>query len=81
MVVGPTKCGKSSLILELIERAMETITPPPERFIWCYDKFTLETSDISKEIELVEGLPDVNTLLDCPKCTLIVIKDLLTKFY
>ena len=33
MVVGPTQCGKTTLVLNLIERADEAIVPSSERFI------------------------------------------------
>ena len=77
MVVGPTQCGKTTLVLNLIERADEAIAPPPERYIWCYDKFPPAADYIGKEIEFVDGLPDVDGLLNDSKRTLIVIKDLM----
>ena len=77
MVVGPTQCGKTNLLLSLIEWADDVIEPPPECFIWCYDKFPPNADDIDKEIEFVDGLPDMNGLLDDSKRALIVIEDLI----
>ena len=77
MVVGPTQCGKTTLVLDLIERADEAIVPPPERFIWCYDKFPPAANRIDKEIEFVDGLPDVDDLLNDSRRALIVIEDLM----
>ena len=79
MVVGPTQCGKTTLVLNLIERADEAIVPPPERFIWCYDKFPPVVDHIDKEIKFVDGLPDVEDLRDDSKRSLIVIEDLMSE--
>jgi len=35
---GPTQCGKSTLIKELIERKNEIIYPPIERVIYCHNE-------------------------------------------
>ena len=79
MVVGPTRCGKTTLVLNLIERADEAIVPPPERFICCYDKFPPVVDHIDKEIKFVDGLPDVEDLRDDLKRSLIVIEDLMSE--
>ena len=51
--------------------------PPPEHFIWCYDKFPPDVDAIDKEIKFVDSLPDVDGLLDDSKHALIVIEDLM----
>ena len=48
MVVGPTQCRKTSLILSLIERTDDAIVLPPKRFIWCYYKFASDADKIDK---------------------------------
>ena len=73
MVVRLTQSDKTSLVLSLIERADDVIETPPERFIWCYNKFPPDADDIDKEIEFVDGLPDMNGLLGDSKRALIVI--------
>ena len=35
MVVGPTQCGKTQFVFELIRR-LSSIQPPPERIVWCF---------------------------------------------
>ena len=79
MVVGPAQCGKTTLVLNLIERADDAIVPLPERFIWCYDKFSPAADLVDKEIKFVDGLPDVEDLLDDSRRTLIAIEDLLSE--
>ena len=79
LVVGPTQCGKTTLVINLIERADEAFVPSPERFIWCYDKFPPAADHIDKEIKFVDGLPDVEDMLDDSKRTIIVIEDLMSE--
>ena len=36
IVAGGTQSGKTVLVKKLLENATTTISPPPERIIWCY---------------------------------------------
>ena len=35
MMVGPTQCGETQFVLELIRRS-SSIYPPPERIVWYF---------------------------------------------
>ena len=77
MVVGPTQCGKTRFVLELICRS-SSIHPPPERILWCFGCF----QDLFRSVdgvEFLEGLPDMNILDEGKKRTLLIIDDLMSE--
>ena len=39
IVAGCTQSGKTVWVKTLLENAQETISPPPERIIWCYGQW------------------------------------------
>ena len=76
MVVGPTQCGKTQFVLELIRRS-NFIHPPPKRIVWCfgyYQDFFRSVDDV----KFVEGVPDMN-ILDGGKKRTLSIDDLMSK--
>ena len=77
MVVGPTQCGKTRFVLELIRRS-RSIHPPPERIVWCFGCY----QDLFRSVdgvEFVEGVPDMNILDGGKKRTLLIIDDLMSE--
>ena len=77
MVVGPTQCGKTRFVLELIRRS-SSIHPPPERIVWCFGCY----QDLFRNVdgvEFVEGVPDMNILDGGKKRTLLIIDDLMSE--
>ena len=72
MVAGPSKCGKTHLVIDLINANI--IDPHPERVIWCFGYYQ-EAFRRLYSVEFVEGLPK-NDLLD-GRPTLVVIDDLM----
>ena len=77
MVVGPTQCGKTRFVLELIRRS-NSIHPPPERILWCFGCY----QDLFRSVdgvEFLEGLPDMNILDGGKKRTLLIIDDLMSE--
>ena len=77
MVVGPTQCGKTQFVLELIRRS-SSIHPPPERIVWCFGCY----QDLFRSVdgvEFVESVPDMNILDGGKKKTLLIIGDLISE--
>ena len=77
MVVGPTQCGKTQFVPELIRRS-SSIHPPLERIVWCFGCY----QDLFKSVggvEFVEGVPDMNVLDGGKKRTLLIIDDLMSE--
>ena len=72
MVAGPSKCGKTHLIIDLINANI--INPQPERVIWCFGYYQ-EAFRRLYNFEFVQGLPKNDPLDGRP--TLVVIDDLM----
>ncbi len=84
MVVGPTQCGKTQLVLRILKCASTYICPPPERIVWCYGCYQDAFRDMRNvageecRIEFHEGLPDADAVLDGRR-TLLIIDDLMSE--
>ncbi len=72
LVAGPTGCGKTTFVKELIEKAQMLIDPPPQRIVWCYGEWQSGYQKI--EAEFVEGL---YTEFDPNMHNLVVIDDMM----
>ena len=85
IVAGFTKSGKTVCVKKLLENAKTTISPPPERIIWCYGQWQpmyLEMIKTIPGIELNEGTPsdiDSGEFLDVSTRNLIVLENLMTQ--
>jgi hypothetical protein len=75
MVCGPTQCGKTRFVMQLIRNA-NFIYPPPERIIWCFGCYQDEYRNTDC-IEFVEGIPCFD-ILDGRR-TLLIIDDLMSE--
>ena len=71
VLAGPTGCGKTYFVVELIKGSH--IHPLPERIIWCYGEWQPLYEKLPN-VEFVEGL---NFDIDSGKNTLVVIDDLM----
>ena len=38
-IIGPSKCGKTSLVLDLLEHNSIMMTPAPQKIIYCYSLY------------------------------------------
>lgn len=66
LIAGPTGCGKTTFVKELIDKANDLIDPSPKRIVWCYSEWQPGYKNINAEF--VEGLttdfdPGVNNLV------------------
>ena len=71
LIAGPTGCGKSYFVTELIKGNF--IHPAPQKIIWCYGEWQ-EAYKQLPHVEFVEGL---NFQTDPRQPTLLVIDDLM----
>jgi hypothetical protein len=61
IVAGCTQSGKIVWVKSLLENAQKTISPPPQRIIWCYDQWQPSHFDMMRTmpgIEFNEGIPE-----------------------
>lgn len=77
IVAGPTGCGKSTLIKNIITYKSELINPVPERVVWFYGEWQ-PMYETLPDVEFIEGVPNWKTL-DGKKKTLIIIDDLMNE--
>ena len=75
IIGGPTGSGKTSFVIRLLSHAKTMIYPAPNQIVWCYGEWQKIYSTI-KNVEFVEGLPDINELQ--PQ-TLVIIDDLMSE--
>ena len=85
IVAGCTQSGKTVWVKSLLENAQKTISPAPQRIIWCYGQWQPSYFDMMRTmpgIELNQGIPDDidnADYLDVSQRNLIVLDDLMAQ--
>jgi hypothetical protein len=85
IVAGCTQSGKTVWVKSLLEKAQKTISPPPQRIIWCYGQWQPSYFDMMRTIpgiEFNQGIPediDNADYLDVSQRNLIVLDDLMAQ--
>ena len=85
IVAGCTQSGKTVWVKTLLENAQTTISPSPQRIIWCYGQWQPLYFDMVRTmpgIEFNEGIPesiDKPDYLDVSQRNLIVLDDLMAQ--
>jgi hypothetical protein len=79
MVSGPTKAGKTVWTKRFVQHAKELMDPPPERIIWCYSEYQDGYNTLGPDVELMEGIPELQTLKQCPKRKLLILDDFMAE--
>ena len=80
-VAGPTGCGKTHWVSNLIRNHHHAFVEPFERVFWCYGQHQPAYKELSRDlpaVQFVEGLPEDWTELIDPKYrNLVVLDDLM----
>ena len=85
IVAGCTQSGKTVWVKSLLENAQTTISPAPQRIIWCYGQWQPSYFDMMRMmpgIEFNQGVPndiDNADYLDVSQRNLIVLDDLMAQ--
>ena len=82
LVAGPTGCGKTVFVRNVLKSSVDMIDLPPERIIWCYGIYQNAYTEMMRElpsIEFVEGISDLESNLDPNVRNLVVIDDLMSE--
>jgi hypothetical protein len=80
-----TQSGKTVWVKSLLENAQKTISPPPQRIIWCYGQWQPSYFDMMRTmsgIEFNQGIPDDidnADYLDVSQRNLIALDDLMAQ--
>ncbi len=91
LVSGPSMCGKSSFILELVKNWECVYNHTFERIIYClpeeslhlHQDFVKQLREVFPKIEIVEGLPQISLLgiKDNKNHKLLILDDLMTTVF
>jgi hypothetical protein len=76
LVSGPSRSGKSTLLLSILKNAREMINPAPDRILFCYAQ-PQDAFNTVPGIELHHGIPDVETEFDPNQNNLLILDDLM----
>jgi hypothetical protein len=85
IVAECTQSGKTVCVKSLLENAQKTISPPPQRIIWCYGQWQPSCFDMMRTmpgIEFNKGIPediDNADYLDVSQRNLIVLDHLMAQ--
>ena len=81
LVSGPTGCGKTQFVANLIKYNM--FSPMPEKIVWCYGEdqsLYRELALLRPEIDFVNGIPpDLYDSLDANILNLVIFDDQMSK--
>ena len=84
-IAGCTQSGKTVWVKSLLENAQKTISPTPQRIIWCYGQWQpcyFDMVRLMPRIEFNQGIPDDidnADYLDVSQRNLIVLDDLMAQ--
>lgn len=85
IVSGPTGCGKTFLLKQVLNRIQEFCKPTPQRIVWLYKRwqplYDLILRVVAPKIEFIQGIPfdlDQDNFFDTKVSNMIVIDDLMS---
>lgn len=77
MIAGPTQCGKTSLLINILKSSRSLISPPPNRIVYCYSREQPAFNTLLElDIEFHQGLPDLDDF-DSKLNNLVILDDLM----
>jgi len=85
LIAGPTSCGKSYLVFDIIENVETLITPKTDDITYCYSQWQPGFEKLKSKVKFNEGLLSREELFDpkrdTTRHTLLIIDDLLESEY
>ena len=84
LITGPTSCGKSNLVFEILRNTKTLINPPIDNITYCYGQWQNEYDEFKDTVTFHHGLLSEEELLDATKPTptehsLLIIDDIVAK--
>ena len=71
VIAGPTQCGKTTLVLDMLSKSKTLFSPPPRRIIWYFGEYKPK---IEQKVLFRQGIPSEED--DLQENDLIIIDDL-----
>ena len=85
LIAGPTSCGKSHLVFNIIENVKTLITPNTDNITYCYSQWQEGFEKLKSKVTFHEGLMSREELFNSKRDTsqhmLLIIDDLLDPEY
>ena len=81
IVAGPSRCGKTYWVINLLLNAIERIKPVPEKIVYCYAHWQPKYDVLKKHIDFVqwhEGMP-TKSFLDEISNAILILDDLMAE--
>ena len=81
IVAGPSRCGKTYWVINLLLNAEERIKPVPEKIVYCYAHWQPKYEVLKKHIDSVhwhEGMPS-KSFLDDISNAIVILDDLMAE--
>lgn len=81
MVAGPSQCGKTRFIMDLLKHRLELIEPAPTRVVYCYSVWQSNYDDMKHmipSIEFQQGVPALDGI-DPDDNNIIILDDLMSE--
>lgn len=81
-LAGPTSCGKTRLIMRIIDNVDNMIDPKPKSIIWCYGEYQKEFDSYKDRVQFHKGLQKLEEILEGSTNdyhTLLIIDDLMAE--
>jgi hypothetical protein len=80
-VAGPSQCGKTRFIMDVLQKKNTTIQPFPTKILYCYSDWQDNFNELIETIpfiEFQEGLPKIESI-DINEVNLVILDDLMSK--
>ena len=75
IIAGPSGSGKTQLVLSILSKPSEFISPPPQRIIYCYSTWQDKFNQFQNKIQFINGITDTEELYNTPHESKLVIFD------
>jgi hypothetical protein len=74
-IIGPSRCGKTRLVSDLLEHKDTIMSPPHHKILYCYSMYQPLFNYLKEKItgiEFIKGLPHLDEISNC----LLILDDL-----
>ena len=78
LVAGPTSCGKTTFIVNLVQQASRLIDPPPQSIYWVHDDYQPVFDQLKGKVTFTDSLEVVKSLPRDQR-KLLIVDDMMTE--
>lgn len=78
VVAGPTSCGKTTFVIDIVQQASRLINPPPENIVWVHDDYQPVFDQLKDKVTFTSDLDSVDHL-PTSKRHLVIVDDMMSE--